>query len=224
MRRIEARFRYRQVGKIWRYTDAALGDALRSCEAYYGRPPSVPEFEHWRDRELELARAAGNNTLQLPSPTPYRRRWGTWEKALLHFGYTMEEAAQRFQQPYDPNRPETEPFIPVGLPIAVLTIGANEDLPLDEAMTGRLRSAYERLPRRSRYVLTTRLGLGVEPLALAEAAKPLSVHMARIYQLQKESVTALALAAFDEVEASEAMRDSVLTTLRVLAGKIVLTQ
>jgi hypothetical protein len=58
----------------------------------------VAEFEWWRDRELELARAEGNAALHLPSPSPYRRRWGSWEAALLHFGYTPDQVAERLEQ------------------------------------------------------------------------------------------------------------------------------
>ena len=97
-RRIEARFRYRRVGKVWRYDEQMLGDTLKRCTEHYGRPPLVAEFEWWRDRELELARAEGNDALHLPSPTPYRRRWGTWEAALLHFGFTPDQVAERLEQ------------------------------------------------------------------------------------------------------------------------------
>jgi hypothetical protein len=97
-RRIEARFRYRQVGKVWRYSEELLGETLGRCAKHYGRPPLVAEFEWWRDRELELARAEGNAALHLPSPSPYRRRWGTWEAALLHFGYTPDQVAERLEQ------------------------------------------------------------------------------------------------------------------------------
>jgi hypothetical protein len=58
----------------------------------------VAEFEWWRERELELARAQGDDALHLPSPTPYRKRWETWEGALLHFGYTADEIAERLEQ------------------------------------------------------------------------------------------------------------------------------
>jgi hypothetical protein len=95
---IDARFRKRRVGKVWRYTEQALGDTLAACVDYYRRPPLVSEFEWWRDHQLELAAAQGNDNLHLPSPTPYRKRWGTWEKALLHFGYTPEQTAQRHQR------------------------------------------------------------------------------------------------------------------------------
>lgn len=35
----------------------------------------------------------------LPSPGPYRRRWKSWEAALLHFGYTPDQVAERLEQP-----------------------------------------------------------------------------------------------------------------------------
>lgn len=97
-RRIEARFRYRRVGKVWRYNEKMLGETLARCVEHYGRPPLVAEFEWWRDRELELARAEGNDALHLPSPHPYRRRWGSCEAALLHFGYTPDQVAERLEQ------------------------------------------------------------------------------------------------------------------------------
>ena len=97
-KRIEARFRYRKVGKVWRFTEPALREALAACvEHYGGRCPSVAEFDWWRDRQFELAAASGEE-LHLPSPSPYRRRWKTWENALLHFGYTPDQVAERLQR------------------------------------------------------------------------------------------------------------------------------
>lgn len=98
-RKIEARFRYRKVGKVWRFTEDTLGDALARCVEHYGRPPMVSEFVWWREQELELARAAGHDGLHLPSPSPYRRRWKSWEAALLYFGYTPDQVAERLEQP-----------------------------------------------------------------------------------------------------------------------------
>ena len=98
-RRIEARFRYRRVGKVWRFTEDTLREALARCVTYYGHVPMVAEYTWWRDRELELARAAGGDALHLPSPNPYRRRWKTWEAALLHFGYTPDQVAERLERP-----------------------------------------------------------------------------------------------------------------------------
>jgi hypothetical protein len=97
-RRIEARFQSRRMGKIARYTDETLKETLERCAAEYGHPPRVNEFEWWRERELELARAAGTDTLQLPSSNPYRKRWGTWEGALAHFGFPQDKIEQRLEQ------------------------------------------------------------------------------------------------------------------------------
>ncbi len=96
-RRIEARFRSRRVGKVWRYSEQALEEALRRCVADIGQVPQVAQFDWWRQRELEKAAAAATE-LHLPSATPYRRRWKTWEAALLHFGFTSDEVAERLER------------------------------------------------------------------------------------------------------------------------------
>lgn len=96
-RRIDARFASRKLGKVWRYTDQTLRDVLSRCTSDLGHVPQVAEFEHWRQRELELAQARGED-LHLPSATPYRRRWGTWEKALLSFGYSQAEIDGRLER------------------------------------------------------------------------------------------------------------------------------
>jgi hypothetical protein len=96
-RKIDARFSRRRLGKVWRYTAKTLEETLRRCVEAIGHVPQVAEFEHWRARELELARARGDDALHLPSATPYRRRYGTWEKALLTFGYTPDEVAERLE-------------------------------------------------------------------------------------------------------------------------------
>lgn len=97
-RRIQARFDSRRLGKVWKYTEETLRDALARCVEHYGHVPQVAEFEWWRDRELELARAQGNDILHLPSATPYRKRWKTWEGALLHFGYAQHEIDRRLER------------------------------------------------------------------------------------------------------------------------------
>jgi len=97
-RRIDARFASRRLGKIWRYTEETLRDVMARAVAEIGHPPLVAEFEFWRERQLELARARGEDSLHLPSANPYRRRWGTWEAALLHFGYTPDQVAERLER------------------------------------------------------------------------------------------------------------------------------
>jgi hypothetical protein len=97
-RAIEARFKKRRLEKIWRYSEEALCRTLADCVAHHGHVPQVAEFDWWRQRELELARQAGDDAKHLPSPTPYRRRYGTWERALLHFGYTPDQVAERLER------------------------------------------------------------------------------------------------------------------------------
>jgi hypothetical protein len=99
VRNVEARFRHRRVSKIWRYTEATLRETLERVVVYYGAIPTIPEFDAWRQRELRLAAAEGNDALQLPSTRPYRERYRGWENALLHFGYAPEEIAKRLERP-----------------------------------------------------------------------------------------------------------------------------
>jgi hypothetical protein len=88
--KIEARFRSRRVGKVHRYREETLRETMMRCAEFLGHPPLVAEFEAWRYRELELAKARGEESA-LPSDSPYRTRFGTWERALLHFGFSQEE-------------------------------------------------------------------------------------------------------------------------------------
>ena len=96
--RVEQHVAARRLDKVWRYTEPTLRQAVVDCVAAIGRVPQVAEFEHWRRGALELRRAAGDDAAHIPSPTPYRRRYGTWEKALLKFGYTPDEVAERLEQ------------------------------------------------------------------------------------------------------------------------------
>ena len=94
-RRIEARFASRRRGKVWRYRTEALAEAMAAAVAYWNRPPLVAEFEHWRERELELARARGDEDAHIPSTSPYRKRWGSWEASLLALGYSTDDVDAR---------------------------------------------------------------------------------------------------------------------------------
>jgi hypothetical protein len=97
-RSIDARFRSRRLGKIWRYREDTLVDTMRQCVEAIGHVPQVAEFDWWRQQQLDLARARGDE-LHLPSASPYRKRWGTWEAALRHFGYTAGQIDGRFDRP-----------------------------------------------------------------------------------------------------------------------------
>lgn len=96
-RRIEERFRKRRLGKVWRYSEETLGLTLERAVEDIGHIPQVAEFDWWRQRQIELAVAQGQE-IHLPSATPYRRLWGSWEKALLHFGYRPDQVAERLER------------------------------------------------------------------------------------------------------------------------------
>lgn len=204
-RRIEARFRSRETGKVWRYTERQLAETLDRCSAYFvarfGLPagaryaPLVAEFDHWREREHELARARGDHAYQLPSSSPYRRRYGDWETALQHFGFTSDQLAERLAQQVRPVPPcpRVEKPTPEGLPVATLADRLPAGLPVSDEQAVELRDAYRALPPRTRFVLTARLGLdGHTPLRLKDVAEPLGLHLSRIPQVQHGAVGELA--------------------------------
>ena len=82
--------RRKRLAKVDRYTEATLRETLLRCARELGHPPMVEEFAAWRDREVKRTRAA---SVALPSDSPYRRRFGTWQRALLHFGFAPGEIA-----------------------------------------------------------------------------------------------------------------------------------
>ncbi|HZP73695.1 MAG TPA: hypothetical protein VFA97_09990 [Gaiellaceae bacterium] len=94
--KIEARFRSRIVGKPHTYTEQTMREVLHRCAADLGGAPLVIEYEHWRQREIELAKARGEE-LFLPSSSPFRRKWGTWDKALEAAGFQPKEIAERLE-------------------------------------------------------------------------------------------------------------------------------
>ncbi len=219
-RRIDARFRDRKVGKVWRFTEDQLRDAVTAASTNYGRPPTVAEFEWWREQQLELAKARGDDALQLPSSSPFRRRFQTWEKALLHFGYTPEEIELRLDARVEFQSFDADAGLPDGLPIAELAPLHAVGLPLSDEQIARVREAWLSLPRRSRYVLTVRLGLGTEARTLASAAKPLGLHLSRIRQLHVLALDSLAQAAAGDERGRPdptTLSEGVEATLRALA-------
>lgn len=78
----------KRLAKVDRYTDETLEETLQACIRSLGRVPLSEQFEAWRRRELKRRRA---DKIVLPSTAPYRRRFGSWQKALLHFGISQEE-------------------------------------------------------------------------------------------------------------------------------------
>jgi hypothetical protein len=105
-RRIEARFKARRMGKVWRYTPETLAETMARCVADLGRPPRVVEYDWWRQEQLELAHATGDALAHLPSASPFRKRWKTWNAALLALGYSPEWIAERLEEgvlPFEPS-------------------------------------------------------------------------------------------------------------------------
>jgi hypothetical protein len=92
--RLEAPDRRPRLAKVWRYGEETLGEVLRECARDLGHAPLVEEFQAWRLARLERtgARAVG-----LPTDSPYRRRFGSWEGALRHFGFTDEQIRERLK-------------------------------------------------------------------------------------------------------------------------------
>ncbi|MEA2361649.1 MAG: hypothetical protein QOD71_794 [Thermoleophilaceae bacterium] len=97
-RLIDARFARRRLGKIWRYSEQTLAETLARCVNDLGHIPQVAQYDWWRERQVQLARAQGDDSLHVPSPNVYRKRWKTWEGALLHFGYSPEAIAARAER------------------------------------------------------------------------------------------------------------------------------
>ncbi len=221
-RAVEARFRNRKLGKISRYTEDILKETLTRAVAHYRRPPSVEEFAWWRERQLELARAQGEEYPHLPSDSPYRRRWKTWESALLHFGYTPEEVALRLEQRDQVFNEQADPYLPDDLPVAELetALVGEPEAPLSPDEARRVGETYASFPRRTRYVLTVRLGLGVPKQTLREAAEPLALHLTRIQQLQLYALDALVQAAADgRKKTRPGLRAGVIEGLRRMSGE-----
>lgn len=84
-RQIEARFACRRLGRVWRYPDEVLRQTMQRCADELGYPPQIGEFKAWRQREIELAQAQGNQNLHLPSLNSYRRRHPHWKDTLRVF-------------------------------------------------------------------------------------------------------------------------------------------
>jgi len=83
---------------------------------------------------------------------------------------------------------------------------------------------WGRLARRSRYVLTVRLGLGgVEPTSLRVAAEPLALHLDRIRLVQLDALGALSRVAAGGRRGKPTpaqLREPVQETLRALAQQL----
>lgn len=216
---IEARFRKRRIGKVWRFAESQLRDALLSAAEHWGRPPTTGEYEWWRARELELLAARGDEPL-VPSTGPFRVRFGSWENALLHFGFTPEQVKERFDGKHVVVQRDPDRYMPEGIEIVELADPKSVRLPLSRAQAERLVAEWNEMPRRSRYVVGARLGLGGrEPLTLKQVGEPLELHLSRIQQIQLDAVAALcrATAGGSRAQVPAELREPVIESLHALA-------
>jgi hypothetical protein len=79
--------------------------------------------------------------------------------------------------------------------------------------------AYRLMTKRSRYVLTARLGLGISPEQLKTVAAPLKLHLSRISQVQSIALDGLCQAPADDGRGRPepaSLRDRVEATMRAL--------
>jgi hypothetical protein len=83
---------------VWRYSRKTLKDFFDEALEHFGTVPMSSEFDEYRQRRLEVARAEGNYALHLPQAHAYRRRWGTWEKACLTLGCTTDQVEERLER------------------------------------------------------------------------------------------------------------------------------
>jgi hypothetical protein len=215
---IEARFSHRRLGKPVRYSEDELREALAACVAHFGRVPNTAEYSWWRERQLELARAKGQEKPHLPTDGPYRERWGGWEGGLAHFSYTPDAIAHRLARRERVFFAEDEPHLPDDLPLAALGLAQAASPPLSIEEAEAVREAYEAFPARTRYVLTVRLGLGGErKRILREVGDVLSLHLSRVQQLQAYALGLLVEAVGEPKHARAGLRADVIESLRHMA-------
>jgi hypothetical protein len=219
---IEARFAHRRLGKPVRYSEDELREALAACVEHFGRVPNTAEYSWWRERQLELARARGEEKPHLATEGPFRERWGGWEGGLLHFGYTPDAIAHRLarrERVFFAKDAEDEGRLPEDLLVAALGEAAAGCPPLSVKEAEAVREAYEAFPRRTRHVLTVRLGLGRErKRILREVGDALGLHLSRVQQLQVYATDLLVEAVGEPKHARAGLRADVIEGLRLMAG------
>lgn len=81
-----------RLAKVQRYTETTLRETLLRCVDEVGHVPMIAEFTEWRQSQIARSR---RRSLVLPTDSPYRYRFGTWERALLHFGFSEAEIKGR---------------------------------------------------------------------------------------------------------------------------------
>lgn len=205
--------------KVPRYTDQELRLVLLRAAAAVGHPPTIAEFDRWRESELKKARAAGDQAFRLPSCTPYRARWNSWEAALSHHG--VDVANQRTADEAKVVRPEVHEVdrgIPAMLSIARLRSVPNHPVLLNAEELERLRQEWDKLPRRNRHIITDRYELLGPRSTLEALADELHLTDGRVHQVQSEALVRLCRAVFGP-RVDEAAKARVLAALKALAVK-----
>jgi hypothetical protein len=116
---------------------------------------------------------------------------------------------------------EEEARLPEGLPVAALGEAAAGCPPLSADEAEEVREAYEAFPRRTRHVLTVRLGLGGErKRILREVGDALGLHLSRVQQLQVYATDLLVEAVGEPKHARAGLRADVIEGLRLMAGTV----
>jgi hypothetical protein len=220
---IEARFAHRRIGKPVRYSENALREALAKCVEHFGRVPNSSEYSWWREYQLELLKAQGEKNPALPTDGPYRDRWGGWEAALAHFGYTPDEIAHRLARKEQVFYSEADPYLPDDLPVAELGVIESDaelgTMPLSPVEAEAVRETYEAFPKRTRYVLTARYALaGERKRILREVGESLGLHLSRIQQLQIYALDALVESVGEKKHARAGLRADVIESLRLMSN------
>lgn len=208
----------REPGAVWRYSDEALSHILLEAMRAVGHPPTVAEFDAWRAQHAAAMRATGKGRGRLPSTAPYRRRWGSWLRALAHHGADETTVFQIPGDEFDWRR--VGPNVDVGLPgdllVAELSVAQGAG-PLADDKVQALLHAWSRLPRRTRYVLTSRLELLGPSSTFKALGGALGVSARRVQQVHGEGYARLCRDVLGP-QADEAAREAVAETLRRLAA------
>jgi len=241
---VEARFRYRKLGKVWRFTDDNLRDAMNKCFEHYGHVPTVAEYEFWRGpragarprRRRRRTHAAEHG----PAPPPLEDMGSGAAALRLHArpGRRTPGFDQR------PARRHPDGYAPPGLPMAELAPV------LGRAVAGTRRrcgaAAGGGLPGATATVAVRADGAvwlaggggdavgigagaghgkggaagsaGPVTLTLKACAEPLGLHLDRVRQLQLAAVETLAEATFETPVSDAEQRESVLRVMRMLAA------
>lgn len=209
---VEYHFRRRRLGKTSRYSEKTLVETMASAVEHWGRPPTVAEYSWWRKKQLAIEQSTGATSPDraIPNHLVYTSRWNSWEAALEACGYTQEQIASRMEGKAPPQNTATVPYLPEGLPVAHVDSEKLSDAPLPPSCAQALADGYERLPHRTRYVLTVRLGLGgAATRTLSKTGEPLVVSLARAQQIQVEATEALTRSVLGLADASGMSRGEV---------------